>query len=791
MKKHFHLFTCLGFLSVFLVSCTTGGEGTQAPTHVHNWGAPTYTWSDDYSSCVATRVCELDSTHVETETSTSSYQVVTSATESSDGLGRYTATFENSAFSAQTKDIVIDKSSIRYVVTWQNYDGEVLEVDTDVLPGAIPSYNSNTPTRDEDEKFIYTFNGWDKEPLPVHSDITFTAQYSLSNTVIWKNWNGDVLETDYKVENGSTPSFDGETPIRDGGESKIYIFKGWSPAIDNVTSDQEYTAAFDEYDVTFDKLDLRYRSANDTYTAFPLNYEIEGRVVIPGSYQGKAVTIYGFRECVNITEVVISNKAVFRNPTSYDTGFRGCTNLEKVIFETGSTIDSIPYCGFLGCEKLTSINILDSVKTLDYGSFKNCTSLEEIILPDNLEKLSGESFSGCTALKGIELPDSLTYIGPNCFYQCTFTSISIGDNVNFIGESAFEKCLSLESVKMPESLEKIEAFVFRYCSSLSNINIPNKVTVIGSASFSGCTSLTHIDLPEGLISINTSAFANCVNLEDIVIPTSIKNIGGGAFLNCPLITDVLIPDTIESIWFDSFDCDYINYHATYEVGNYLGDGNNDYLVLANLSATYNQTLNVHDDCKVIATRIALQTGLLALNLNDGLEIIGEQAFTQCSISSVTIPSSVKKIMYGAFDSNYKLSSISFSPNSQLSYLGDFAFAFNKKLTSIVLPNSLRVLNDWTFDEDALLTSVTLPNELESIGDYAFMDCSALPSITIPRTVKSIGEKAFLNCDALSNIQFEGTVEEWNSVEKGKNWYYSSSYPTNVVHCFDGDVEIVI
>ena len=799
MKKSNWLL-CISLFSLAVVGCkndkgnskngnNNGADNTTA--HQHIWGSPTYTWSDDNLSCVATRICELDSTHVETETSTSSYQIVTSATESSDGLGKYTATFENSAFSTQTKDVVIDKSSVRYVVTWQNYDGKVLEVDTDVLPGAIPTYDSNTPTRDEDEKYIYTFNGWDKERLPVHFDITFTAQYSLSNTVIWKNWNGDVLETDYKVENGSTPSFDDNTPVRDGGESKVYIFKGWSPAIANVTSDQEYTANFDEYDVTFDKLDLRYREATDTYTAFPLNLEIEGRVVIPGSYQGKPVTIYGFRNCVNITEVVISNKAVFRNPSFYDTGFSFCTNLETVIFEAGSAIQSIPNCGFCGCTKLVSINIPDSVTEIDNAAFRECFSLEEIILPSSLEKLESYAFYESTALEGIILPESLTYIGDDCFSRCTFESISIGNNVSYIGESAFEKCESLESVRLPEGLEKINNSVFRKCTSLTDITIPNTVTTIGALSFEGCTSLSHINLPEGLLNIQTSAFGNCLNLENIVIPTSIKIIGAGAFDNCPLITSVLIPDTIESIYFDSFDCDYITYHATYEIGKYLGDGNNDYLALVNLSSTYNETLNVHDNCKIIASRIALQTGLLAVNLNDGLEIIDEQAFTQTAITSVMIPSSVKKVAYGAFSSNYKLTSVTFASNSELVELGMFALSSNTKLTNIELPNTLTNLSDWTFTGDSGLTSVTLPSELQSIGKYAFYNCTSLPSITIPGTVKTIGERAFCYCDALSYIQFEGTIEEWNSITKGESWYYSSTDATSVVHCSDGNVEIVI
>lgn len=82
---------------------------TTTETHKHAWGTPTYTWSDDYETCTAERVCLNDATHIETETANSSYDVITPATYTSKGLGRYTVTFENAAFTTQTMDIDLDE----------------------------------------------------------------------------------------------------------------------------------------------------------------------------------------------------------------------------------------------------------------------------------------------------------------------------------------------------------------------------------------------------------------------------------------------------------------------------------------------------------------------------------------------------------------------------------------------------------------------------------------------------------------------------------------------------------
>lgn len=102
----------LSILSMSLAGCGGGGGSTEPPveppTHEHTWADPTYTWSDNYSSCTAERVCTQDSSHKETETVNSTYTVVTESSCEADGLGRYTVSFKNSAFITQTHDTVIE-----------------------------------------------------------------------------------------------------------------------------------------------------------------------------------------------------------------------------------------------------------------------------------------------------------------------------------------------------------------------------------------------------------------------------------------------------------------------------------------------------------------------------------------------------------------------------------------------------------------------------------------------------------------------------------------------------------
>ncbi len=86
------------------------------------------------------------------------------------------------------------------------------------------------------------------------------------------------------------------------------------------------------------------------------------------------------------------------------------------------------------------------------------------------------AFQGCTNLWEITLPDNLSTIGDAAFYNCTSLNSVIfeeGAHINTIGgggiypyygESygggAFSKCISLQSIDIPQSITKLEAFAF-------------------------------------------------------------------------------------------------------------------------------------------------------------------------------------------------------------------------------------------------------------------------------------------------------------------------------------------
>jgi len=76
----------------------------------HDFGSVDYQWSEDHTTCTATRTCKVESCKtVETETVNATVQVTQEHSAESDELTVYTAVFENEAFEKQVSEPVITK----------------------------------------------------------------------------------------------------------------------------------------------------------------------------------------------------------------------------------------------------------------------------------------------------------------------------------------------------------------------------------------------------------------------------------------------------------------------------------------------------------------------------------------------------------------------------------------------------------------------------------------------------------------------------------------------------------
>jgi hypothetical protein len=133
-----------------------------------------------------------------------------------------------------------------YVVTFKNYDGTVLDKSNiDYQSQAI--YAGATPTRPDDDKWSYTFTGWDRDLTCITSDLEVYPIYERSLRyfkVIFENYDGAFLESD-RVQWGKTAVYFGATPVRNDNVTVTYKFTGWDKELSNIQADTVFTAQYE------------------------------------------------------------------------------------------------------------------------------------------------------------------------------------------------------------------------------------------------------------------------------------------------------------------------------------------------------------------------------------------------------------------------------------------------------------------------------------------------------------------------------------------------------------------
>ena len=154
----------------------------------------------------------------------------------------------------------------------------------------------------------------------------------------------------------------------------------------------------------------------------------------------------------------------------------------------------------------------------------------------------------------------------------------------------------------------------------------------------------------------------------------------------------------------------------------------------------------------------------AVVIKDGITSIGNGAFFNTALTSVTIPNSVVYIGIEAFAQCRSLTSVTI-PNS-VTFIENNAFTDCRALTSLIIGNSVKSIGNGAFGGCRALTSVTIPNSVITIGDEAFVECRALTSLTIGNSVTSIGNTAFRMCYNLTSVIIP------NSVKSIGNWAFS-------------------
>lgn len=469
----------------------------------------------------------------------------------------------------------------------------------------------------------------------------------------------------------------------------------------------------------------------------------------------------------NIKRIIIGNNVT---NIGYDT-FNININNHIIINLSKSEIPTTR--GYVGYNSKKIINYIkneyDEFNSYKEGDFifatKDNSSILCVYFGDDTELTLPNYYKNDNRRANIYSLSHLTYyIGEYAFYGCNnITNVTIGNMVINIENNAFEDCCYIYND---------EEYGQMY-GGLKYVNIHNRIEYIGHNVFNGCNALEIIIIGKNTTT-NENKDTNEQYIEDILGNSFTDDTNKNNLKIIINFSENLKTKSLDDKVINVYDDEYINKNVEFDGGL--------------ISSNY---VFVEMENNTLCGYIGNETNLtLPKNYKGNDYVIGDFAFYEQNITSITIPNTVTNIGDSAFESallngNYDsspLTTVTFNNNSKVEKIGFAAFRGCYNLTNITFPDSVTSIGDYAFYINGikelvigknvtnigdfafangdLLTSVTMSNGVTSIGESAFQHCKELTNITIPNSVTSIGEYAFDNTNIFnteSNIYYIGRV----------------------------------
>ena len=614
-----------------------------------------------------------------------------------------------------------------YHVVYKNDDGAILADITCHYGAAVPSYSGETPTKASTAQYSYTFNGWEGTiPTSITGDIEFVAKYTetvRTYTVTWVNWNNDVLEVDYNVPYGTIPEYNGETPTREAALDYTWEFDFWGYYVNQpITGDTTFKAM---YSGTMIYHTVTWKNEDGTV----LKTEQVRGGTIP-TYTGEDPTkegtssqVYYFdgwdKEVVPCVEDA-TYTATFTNSTVYYTkNADGTWNADSLVKKLGGSLTI----------KNTINNI--PVTSINPNLFINHDRVTQIhIKAMSLKVMTEGMFNGCNVLSSLEIP----YLAPSIKTPGTACSVS-----NFIGYY-FGTAPYTDSVAKTQTINDNNGVDHSYTAQFPSSLY--KVTVLSGyileSAFKGLDNISTVDLGD-VISVEDDAFRNNTGLINLTCE-NVHYIGSSAFANCSKLKSFKTYTTVD-VHITNTCFDECLALETVSIPNgtlYLGVG-----PFVRCSALKRFTANIGNRT-------------------------GDMAFASCtSLEDLTLPFTHKWI-HDEEASNDTLFGHLFG-NTMQDGLVNLVQSFDGGTTnkSTKAPLSLK--------------KVTIKGG--KIFRGTFMNFSMIETMILGANIEFIGADAFKGCTGLTTVKYEGTVAQWQALEKGQN--YKQGVSVTTITCSDG------
>ena len=452
-----------------------------------------------------------------------------------------------------------------------------------------------------------------------------------------------------------------------------------------------------------------------------------------------------FAGCNNISNVTIKSNAVAGKTYSTSNNLNSLFGSQVTEYIFGGGVTALGAYALYNTANVDSITIAGGMVSIGTNAFDNCPRLTKVTIKSdsfiNKNYSSTNNFATIfgSQVKTYVLGDSITSIGDYAFYNCSnVTTLNIPQNVASIGQSSFYGCTGISSLNIPQSVTNIGNHAFEACIGVDSLKLPN-ITYIGNSAFAECTNISSLQLGNSLTHIGDSAFSSCYNIPIITLPNNLQTIGSYAFYQCNKIPNIVIPSSVTSLGVGVFkSCTKLT----------------DVTINSNavISKTYTPTSN-------LSTIFGLQ--VQSFTLDDAITVIGDYAFCNTNITSLTIPENVVRIGSHAFQNCVNITSISIP--QAINSIEDSTFYGCTALASMKLPNVITTIKDNAFANCSSLQLDSLPTAITTLGANAFFGCASMASISIPASLKTIGENAFKGCVGISKVEIDD-LSAWCKID---------------------------
>jgi len=718
----------------------------EIPALNHQWGDPTYTWSDDNSQVTATRVCAHDVEHVETETVSTTTETTKAATCEAKGETTYTsAAFGNNAFTVQTVTVdnipALEHAWGEPTYSWSTDNGQVTA--------------TRVCGRDENHK--------EEEAVGTTSEVTKAAGCeTLGETTYSAAFENEAFAPQSKtLENipaaGHHPVLCDriESTCTSTGTEAYYKCDACGAIFGDAEGENRIEAPVTIAMIPHTLMEHVQVGATDTTAGTEAYWscevckklfsdadgqnEIDTPIVIPAN--GHKLTAHARVEASCTTSGVEA--------------YWECADC-KMLFSDAGAMQEISAPAAIPATGHQATVVAGHAATCTENGLtegKKCSVCGVILVAQNVVPAYGHNYQPNIVWTGVdacELTMTCSHdAGHVVRVAMTVTSedtVQPGDITEgvrtYTATAEFEgKTYSDSKTEaIPPLMDIQNGVLVAYRGNATAIVVPEGVTAIGAGAFKGMSQITSVTLPASLTSIGSEAFAG-TGITEVQISGSVTEIGAGAFdagtrVNAPA-------DSAAMAWAMANGCADPTPEPT---------------------ETPAPELSVGDAFQADGMKYKLTSANTAAF--QGTEKTGSR-------SSVVIPQTVTygdetykitEIGAGAFRKDTKITTVTVGKN--VTKIGKDAFNGCSKLATVKAGSAVTSIGDGAFSGCKALKALPTMKKLQTIGANAFKGCVKLTKIVLEAKVQSIGKNAFNGCKALKTIQVKTTLLTTKNVGAG-------------------------